>query len=139
MAVTIDDLEHAFLFVSSNGQYMNQAFLCKETGKIYFSSELVDCEEEMPEDIEDADRYILIPHQNELDLGKMLVFDFVLKFLPNDVDRVESFFNKRGAYARFKDLVEDRDHLNDWYAFENERTRTALRQWCAGNNIELKD
>ncbi len=61
--------------------YTNQAYLDKETGKIYWHSDFGDNFEELPEDIDDA-KYIEIPHKNELELGKRLVLDFVYENLP---------------------------------------------------------
>jgi hypothetical protein len=76
-----DDIELAFLFVSGAAQFTNSALLCKETGEIYYISEMGDSDE-LPEDIEDSDQYIEIPHKNDLDLGNRLVMDFVAEYCP---------------------------------------------------------
>ena len=53
-------------------------------------------------DIEDEEKYIQIPDQRELDLGKSLVMDFAGEFLSDDFDKVREIFRKRGAHGRFK-------------------------------------
>jgi hypothetical protein len=73
MKIEFDEIENAFLFVSMGPMYGNQAILCRETGKIFYESELGDSDE-LPDDIDDPEKYIAIPHKNKLDLGKYLVF-----------------------------------------------------------------
>ena len=136
MSIIFDSIENAFLYVSMDQQFMNNAYLCKETGKIFYTSEIGDSDE-LPDDIVDSDKYIEIPHKNELELGKRLVFEYVSKFLPDDLDRVDSIFSRRGAYSRFKDLLEEKGHLDEWHKFEDDQTKNALIQWCTDNDIEL--
>jgi hypothetical protein len=83
MPVSFLDLQLAFEFVSSGGTGENQAYLDRQSGKIYWHSEFGDNDEELPDDIDDK-KYILIPDKRELDLGKALVLDFAREFLPDD-------------------------------------------------------
>jgi hypothetical protein len=116
--------------------YMNNAYLCKETGQIFYYSEMANSNE-LPDDIDDP-KYISIPHKNDLDLGKNLVIEFVSEFLPEELDRVYSFFRRRGAYSRYKDLLSEKGLLDKWYNFENERQKAAIIEWCAENGIEIE-
>jgi enoyl-CoA hydratase/carnithine racemase len=133
------DLETAFQFVSASQHDEHQAFLCKQTGKLLCHSDLLgdDDEEELPDDIDDADKYIAIPHKKELGLGKPLVLDFAREFLPADFERVRDMFRGRGAYARFKDLLVHRHALDEWYKYEAKREEEALRDWCEANSIGI--
>ena len=137
MAISFDDIENAFFFVSMDQQFMHNAYLCKETGEIFYTSEIGDSDE-LPEDIDDTDKYIIIPHKNELDLGKALVIEFTSEYLPEELDRVYSIFRRKGAYSRYKDLLESKGVLEDWYEFENERQNVALKEWCKENNIQIR-
>ena len=137
MAISFSDIEDAFFFVSMDQQYMHNAYLCKETGETFYTSEIGDSEE-LPEDIDDPEKYIAIPHKNELDLGKILVIEFTSTYLPEELKTVYSIFRHRGAYSRYKDLLESKGALEDWYKFENERQKVALKEWCQENNIEIK-
>ena len=105
MAFSFDDIENAFFFVSMDQQYMHNAYLCKETGEISYTSEMGDSDE-LPDYIDDPDKYITIPHKNKLDLGKALVIEFTSEYLPEDLDTVYSIFRRKGAYSRYKDLLE---------------------------------
>jgi hypothetical protein len=139
MPVSWNDLLLAFEFVSASDTGEHQVFLNKQTGKLYWHSDLSDEMEELPDDIDDGEKYLQLPDKRELDLGKRLVFDFVRQFLPDDFNAVERIFGRKGAYARFKDLLVRRGILDQWYDFESKAEEHALRRWCDLNSIEVSD
>ena len=106
VAVRYDDLALAFDFVSGGPPMEHNAYISIDTGQIYWTSELTPAEEEVPDDLETSDRYIAIPHKNDLDLGRNLALRFVAQELPERYGRAEAFFRSKGAYARFKQLLE---------------------------------
>lgn len=115
---------------------MHSAILCKDSGRIYYRSETGNIDEIDEEEL-DCDTFIEIPHKNDLDLGRELVFEFVVLNLPDEMTCVQRIFHGRGAYGRFKDLLEQKGMLQRWYDFENLREEEALRQWCTENEISL--
>jgi len=48
-------------------------------------------------------------------------------------------FSTKGAYARFKDLMDRNGALDQWYNFEAKAEEEGLRRWCSLNSIELSD
>jgi hypothetical protein len=141
MPVSFQDILFAFEYVDS-GAGLHRAILCKRTGKIYSHSEFSDFEEfndELPEDVEDEEKYVDIPGKRELGLGKPLALDFAREVLPGDFDEVRYMFSKRGAYKKFRALLIRRDVLDRWYDFESKATEAALREWCQFNFIEVAD
>src|SRR5438874_1421583 len=126
MAVSFSDLQLAFEFVSSGEMGENEAYLDRQSGKIYWRSEFGEIDEELPDDI-DNEKYIAIPDRRELDLGKPLVLEFAREFLPDDYDEVRHIFNRRGAYRRYKDLLVRRGALERWHDFSKIRPRKRLR------------
>jgi hypothetical protein len=138
MKIEYSELELAFDFVGFGQPYQNQAYIDKESGKIYWHSEFGDNEEELPDDIDD-EKYIEIPHKNELDLGKSLVLDFTYRNIPEQTGKVEGFFRRKGAYSKFKTLLENIGALDTWYEFESSMREKALRNWCKENGIEIHD
>jgi len=138
MPVSFSDLQFAFEFVSSGGIGENEAYLDRQSGKIYWHSEFADNDEELPDDIENEE-YIAIPDKRELDLGKPLVMDFAREFLTDDYQEVRQIFSRRGAYRRYRDLLVRRGALERWYDFSSKSEETALREWCAENGIELSE
>ena len=139
MPVSWTDLTLAFEFVGVGSTGEHRVFLCKQTGKLYWHSDSSDELDELPDDIYDDEKYVQIPDKRELDLGKPLVFDFVRQFLPDDLDEVQRIFSRRGAYARFKDLLIRNCTLDQWYGFESKAEEDALRSWCNLNSIEVSD
>ncbi len=136
MKIRFEDIELAYQSVSF-GQYgENSAWLDKSSGKIYWHSESGDSDE-IPEEVWESHDVIEIPHKRDLGLGRRLVFKFVESTIPDDYDRVREIFSSRGAYARYKVLLDSKGVLQKWYDFENAAEENALRQWCEENNIEL--
>lgn len=137
--VTVDaqELRNAFDFVSAGDSFENSAWICLDTGKVYWRSPGAGLDDEdLPEDIDDSDRYLAVPTQHDLDLGRRLALAFAAEELPDDYDTVAGFFRRRGAYSRFKGLLQARALLANWYEFENRATDEALLVWCAEHGIQ---
>ena len=137
--VKLDALEDALLFLGGGNMYGNAAWVCRETGAVLCHSDEFDEFDPLPEDIDDEDRYVPVPDKHELALGKPLALEFARTQLPACYEQVCAMFAHRGAYARFKDLLERHQSLDAWYQWEDEQTKQALRAWCADNGITLAD
>jgi len=136
--IKYSDIELAFMYVSSTSYGMNTAVLNKDTGELYYESAMGDADEINENELDlNLDIFIEIPHKNDLDLGQELVFEFVEVNMNDEYDLVREIFRKREAYSRFKDLLDSRGLLQDWYDFENEREEQALRYWCELNGLEI--
>jgi hypothetical protein len=138
--VSFEDLLFAFELVGGSGAGEHRAILCRRTGQIYYHSDSSDLEEfndELPDDVEDDEKYVDIPDKRELDLGKPLALDFAREVLPDDFDEVRYMFSRRGAYRNFRALLTRRNVLDRWYDFESKATKRALREWCEFNSIEV--
>jgi hypothetical protein len=137
----LNEIYDALMFVSATDYGENSALLNKLTGKIYFRSEMagIDDLEELSAEECNSSIHIEIPHKNDLNLGRNLVFEFVEQFIPEDGNKVDQIFRKRGAYSRYKDLLESRGVLQKWYDFENQRELSALLDWCKENKIDITD
>lgn len=134
--MTFETIEDAFHFVSSAAYGEHIAVVSRTTGEAYFASVVIDLDE-LPDDVDESDDYLGIPHKNDLDLGKPLVMEFVRQRLPEKISRVYAIFKRRGAYGHFKELLAENNLLEEWYAFENERTKEALLEWCKENGVDL--
>jgi len=133
--VDYDDLEHALYWVGA-GDYGQRAYVSRETGQVVLCGEGI--EEPLPDDLDDDSVYIAVPDKHALDLGRRLVQRFADERLaPELAERVGACFRRRGAYGRFKDLLEDHGQLQAWYAFEADATEAALRDWCASEGLRL--
>ena len=137
LKIPYEELSMAFDFVSFDGVGTHAAYISLETGRIYWISEDSQADEEVPEDIEDSDRYFLVPHKRDLDLGTHLVLRFAAQEWPEQLETIQAFFRRPGGYARFKSLLADAGRVEEWYRFEADATDQALREWCAEHGIEL--
>jgi hypothetical protein len=134
--ISYEDLESALNWSSSGGPYENQALICRRTGRVYLQSMNGDFEdEELPDDIEDGTLYVAVPHKNDLDLGRALVFEFVETEAPRVAAAVQAAFRQRGAYSKFKAILERESLLQRWYEYEAAATRSALERWALENGL----
>src|SRR4030095_982311 len=82
VTIKYGDLSAAFDFVSFAAPFEHRAFLSLDTGEIYWISETSPIDDEdLPDDLETSDRYIAIPHKNDLDLGNRLALLFAEEHL----------------------------------------------------------
>ena len=79
VSVNAEELRTTFEFVSFGAPLEHSAYICVDTGKIYCHSVSAGLEEEedLPEDFETSDRYIAVPHKNDLGLGRRIALAFV--------------------------------------------------------------
>ena len=142
-AVKFADLLDGFEFSSFGGSEQIVAYIGLDSGTVYLTSSEQEFEAaseiELPADIHTSDRYVAIPGKNDLDLGRDLALSFVRQHLADDYETVFAYFTKRGAYARFKNLLDDRNAMERWYEHQRVETEIALRAWCKDNDIELAD
>ena len=139
MAVRFQEILDAVEAVSSGHLGENSAYLHKQSGQIYWQFGNDDASEELPDDIDDGEKYIQIPDKRELDLGKPLALAFAGEFMPEDFDKVRQIFSRRGAYARFNDLLDHRRMREQWFNYRDKAEIEAVRAWCVDNSIEVVD
>ena len=138
-SVGLAELVEAFDWASTVGPFENEAYVCRATGRIWLISDLDDTGEEPPENVGDESLYLPVPSKNELDLGRSLALGFVGEHMPESYESVRSFFAKAGAYARFKQLLDEADRLDSWFTYESQGTRDALRKWAAESGIGVTE
>jgi hypothetical protein len=139
VTIKYDDLSAAFDFVSFGAPFEHRAFVSRDTGAVYWISEAnpID-EEDVPDDLDISDRYVAIPHKNDLDLGNQLALRFAREELPHRFGTIADFFRHRGAYAfQGTSVIGGLSRKVD--AHEAEATEQALRDWCEANEIQLDE
>ena len=136
MPVSMSDLDFALECTStvfSFGEYY--VYLNRESGELYNDSP--DSEDEIPDDIDDDKKYIMIPNKTDLDLGKSLVLQFTSERIPERTDEVYEIFRRKGAYQRYKSMLSNINKLDEWFVYEAEQQKLALQEWCVENKIEI--
>lgn len=137
MKTKFEDILEAFDFVSYAPMYEHEAYLCRQTGKIYCDSEFADNFEELPEDIADDEKYVVIPHKNEMDLGSNLALKFIQEKSPGLTVEVDAMFQQKDIDAKFKALLQQQALIDQWYEFETQANEKALKEWCKENKVDI--
>ena len=137
-SVDLTDLQGALDLVSDRFSE-NEAFVCRQTGKIYwiFEDGVVE-QEKPPNDLGNTDKYAPVPDKYELDVGNRLAFDFTSIHLPDQNDEVRSIFRRPSAYGGFKALLAEHQLLDAWYSYSETQTLEALRDWCTSEGFEAE-
>jgi hypothetical protein len=135
--ITYDALQAAFNFVSAGAPYERNAYIAKATGEVFQASSGYDALKRLPPDVDDGERYWSVPHKQDLKLGGHLELKFVQEHIPAQFAAAEDFFHRRGAHARFHELVEKEGKQAQWRQYEHDATETALRQWAKDEGLSL--
>ena len=93
--VRFDDLLAGFDWVNAEPM-QNSAYVSRRTGQVHWVSEVIELDDELPDDIEDTSVYVAIPSKNDLRLGKSLAQKFTREHIPDEFGRVVAFFHHRG-------------------------------------------
>lgn len=136
--VSLDDLVTAYEWVSAGeaAAVECQAYVGRTTGKVHWVGE-GDDEDEVPDDIDDETLYIAVPNKMDLDLGRDLVMRFVAEHLPSAYDTVQEHFRHKGAYGRYKSLLERNGKLDAWHQYQDAALENALCEWGEGHGFEV--
>jgi hypothetical protein len=122
VTVSRRELEHAFEFVNFGAPGEHTASISVATGKICWHSMLSDLEEEDdPDEDDDAEDYISVPHKNDLGLGSRLVLRFAGEEMPSDYDTVATSSGGAGRTAVSRSCCNGAASWNDGTISKNVR------------------
>ena len=137
--IKYDDLEMAYSYASSGYMIDSQAYICRETGQVFYTSDDDWDDIQVPENLDDGTLYAQVPDQADFNLGKRLVFEFTDRQLPDEYESVKRIFRRSGAYGRFKEFLYRRGKLDEWYTFENTAIENALVKWATQEGFTVAD
>lgn len=136
--VKLDELEGAAMMVEDGGGTVT-AMVSRETGMIHFlNDEYMDEEAPVPSASGSNGDYVPVPPAGTLGIGDGLILRFAATHMAGDQDTVRDLFRDRNTEG-FARLLEERSAGEAWERFHEEATRTALRQWCEENGLELAE
>ncbi len=136
MTIKFSDIEDAFISVSMGVMFTCITFLCKKTGTIFYISDAGDLDAPSEYLDDDLDNYIDIPHKNDLNFAKLIVLEFSVMYLQDKIEKVNSFYRRKGAYSQLSYLLAAKEELLDkCYAFKEGERNKALNEWRKDNDI----
>lgn len=136
--VNLDELERAAMTVEDGGGAVT-AVVSRETGMIHLlNDEYMDEEAPVPSASGGNGRYVSVPPAGVLGIGDGLVLRFAAAHLAADQDTVRDLFRDRNTEG-FARLLEERGAGEAWERFHEEASRTALRNWCQENGLQLAE
>ena len=139
-SVDLDALIQALDWASDTSGLGNVAFVSRETGQVFLTSDedFGDAPNAaLPSDLDEVARYAIVPTRHDLRLGKRLAVRFVQTSLPARLEDTYEMFASRGAYARFKAMLESEQALDAWHAFEAEAIERVLREWAESEMLAV--
>ena len=126
MPVSLKDIREAFEFVCAGGGGEHQAFLCKQSGKLYCHSDLCDDLDILPNDIDDTEKFLQIPDKKELDLGKPLALDFRPPIPARRLRRRSTIFQQKGRLRQIQGSVGSKGRARSVVRFRGESRGKSL-------------
>ncbi len=141
--ISFDDVYNAYEEAEFGQEYGARAYInAGEERVLFIPSEATASFEE----IDNAERelesggWVEFPDKYELHLGTELVSRFAAEHLSNeDYRQVQRFFSHRGAYGNWKDFLEDRNLLNQWYEFSENAKIEVLKNWLTEMEIPFEE
>lgn len=135
MKVKSDVILDAIEMADDNYTY----FLDLETGEsVFLADELVTgldnegLEDEIEENLE---RYLRLPTKFEIHEYHIME-EFIWTLKGDRADKLEHAIQGRGAFRRFKDMVDRMGISQQWYDFQAEYYRKLAIEWCQEHGLE---
>ncbi|MED5239796.1 MAG: hypothetical protein VX379_09505 [Pseudomonadota bacterium] len=138
MKVSLDEIHEAYQH-SSVTDGMIEGWLNKETGQVLLLSSWDEVDPVLDDFHSNEDKYLELPHRLDIKAGKWLALDFAAAYLSDPVEeKVRGFFQKKGAFPRFKDCLEQIGMLQKWYEYEETQVLKELKQWCQLHDLDVE-
>lgn len=123
--------------LTSNAENWDESwFLDNETGELWLNNDGVD---EVPDDLEDNPRYLLIEAIASHDAYQIME-DFVDELGDSpEASILQAAIDGRKPFRRFKDALLDYPELRvRWFAFEETRLNRLAEAWCDEQGIAVE-
>ena len=120
------------------------AFVCRSSGRIVLTSDS-DFDDagaslgDVPQDLDDPQRYAILPSHRDLQLGKRVAVRFAQAQAPQVIEDVHACFASAGARERFDALMAEAGQLQAWRAHEAAAVEAALRAWAEEEGLTVTD
>lgn len=113
-----------------------EGFYNRETGEIAWLYEFMDSTER-EKTVEMIDGWDFIRLPTKYDIHEYSIMENFIDELPHDriKNELARAIHGRGAFRRFKDIVNYYGIADKWYAYRNNAYRNIAIEWCRDNNV----
>ena len=113
-----------------------------KTGKSVFLVDEMDTDldnERLEDEIdENPERYLSLP--TKFDIHDYHIMEEFIRTLKGErANNLEHAIQGRGAFKRFKDMVDSMGILGQWYDFQTKYYRKLAITWCQDHRLEYKE
>lgn len=140
MVIDYEELESAIINNSDSSPFTAKAYLGLEDAQIHFvieDDEFDFHEGEVPEEIADRTKYILLPPINELVNLNELALNFAEQKLPDRFDTLRNFLRSSGGMDKFVKMVDSLRATDDWQDFKKKSYRQSIKNWAKNYQIKF--
>lgn len=134
LSVVLDAIEMA----DDNYTY----FLDLETGEsVFLADELITGfdNEGLEDEIDgNPERYLRLPTKFEIHEYHIME-EFIWSLKGENASELEHAIKGRGAFRRFKDMIDRMGITQQWYDFQSEYYRKLSIKWCEEHNLEYTE
>lgn len=135
MKVNISVVMDAIEMADDNYTY----FLDLETGEsVFIADELITCldNEGLEDEIDDnPERYLRLPTKYEIHEYHIME-EFIWSLEGEKAAKLEYTIQGRGAFRRFKDMVNRMGIAQQWYDFQTDYYKRLAKEWCRNHELE---
>ena len=112
-------------------------FYNKITGELeYFNSEQENPNDFDIDEIDEDENFVALPSKYSIDdYGIMKDFMFAQKDKKIH-DAIYDAIHQKGAFRKFRQVVEQTGILQKWYEFRNKEYEDIVKEWCETNGLE---
>lgn len=140
MLIDYQQLKAAIINNSDNSPFTAKAYLALGDGKIHFvieDDEFDFHEDEVPDDIDDVSKYLLLPAMNQLVEDGKLALEFAEQKLPDRFDTLRNFLRSSGGMDKFNKLIASLNATGAWQEFKEAAYKKAVEQWAQSANVKI--
>ena len=114
-------------------------YLDAETGEIEYINDMVMGQDEKEEIYERLDEHGCYQLPSSFDLRDYDIMEDFISGMPEGVQgRMYSAIQGKGAFRRFKDMVNDMGIEQLWYEFHDDAYKRKAARWCEENGIDYE-
>ena len=136
MKVKLTDIIDAIDMMDQYSEY----FLDKETGEIEWISDMTMSREEREEIYDRLDEHGFYRLPTSFEIRDYDIMEGFIYGMPEAVQgRMLSTIQGRGAFRRFKDMVNEMGIEQVWYDFRDDAYKRKAIRWCEENDIAYEE